>query len=151
MRIELRGLEELRKKLNPNVLLGKPLREAMLKSVLFLEAEVKSRTPVDTGRLRGSITHSIAPDPIPLWAKVGTNVEYAPFVEEGTRPHWPPIEAIKPWARRHRLSPWAVAVAIARRGTKGAHMFRRAFEAAEGQIRRFLDGVARDIETRFGK
>lgn len=36
--------------------------------------------PVDTGRLQGSLTHAVDDDAV----YIGTNVEYAPFVEFGT-------------------------------------------------------------------
>lgn len=41
--------------------------------------------PVDTGRLRASIAWEMASDASGPVAIVGTNVEYAPFVELGTR------------------------------------------------------------------
>ena len=42
---------------------------------------------VQTGRLRGSITHRLFSSPQGAFAEVGTNVEYAAFVEFGTPPH----------------------------------------------------------------
>lgn len=39
--------------------------------------------PVDTGRLKNSLTHEVAMDEKAVY--VGTNVEYAPFVEYGHR------------------------------------------------------------------
>lgn len=50
-----------------------------------LQAEMyaKRKCPVDTGRLRNSITHG--GDTQGLTAYIGTNVEYAPYVEYGTR------------------------------------------------------------------
>ncbi len=45
----------------------------------------KSLTPVDTGRLRSSITWQMGRAGDVLFAEVGTNVEYAPHVEFGTR------------------------------------------------------------------
>lgn len=45
------------------------------------EGHAKKITPVDTGRLRNSITHAIDNDA----AYIGTDVEYAPFVELGAR------------------------------------------------------------------
>jgi phage gpG-like protein len=42
---------------------------------------------VNTGRLRASITHRILSSPQGAFAEVGTNVEYARFVEFGTQPH----------------------------------------------------------------
>ena len=46
------------------------------------EGDVKLRTPVDTGRLRNSITHMMEGDDTVV---IGTNVEYAAYVEMGTR------------------------------------------------------------------
>ena len=45
------------------------------------ERHAKKNTPVDTGRLRNSITHTADSNA----AYIGTNVEYAPYVELGAR------------------------------------------------------------------
>ncbi len=44
----------------------------------------KRRCPVDTGRLRSSITHAVFREGDHLSAHVGTDVEYAIYVELGT-------------------------------------------------------------------
>jgi HK97 gp10 family phage protein len=44
------------------------------------EGHAKALTPVDTGRLRNSISHAASGDA----AYIGTNVEYAPYVEFGS-------------------------------------------------------------------
>ena len=48
---------------------------------LIVEADATLRAPVDTGNLRSSITHRVVSDEE---ARVGTNVDYAPWVEGGT-------------------------------------------------------------------
>ena len=48
---------------------------------LTAEGYAKKDTPVDTGRLRNSISHATDDDA----AYIGTNVEYAPYVELGAR------------------------------------------------------------------
>ena len=45
------------------------------------ESYAKRRCPVDTGNLRNSITHQQYDDKTEV---IGTNVEYAPYVELGT-------------------------------------------------------------------
>lgn len=61
------------------------LRKAVLKSALIVEADAKKLAPVDTGRLRASITHQIKEDLFRgVFAKVGTNVKYAIHVEFGS-------------------------------------------------------------------
>lgn len=47
---------------------------------LAAEGYAKKECPVDTGNLRNSITHARDDDA----AYIGTNVEYAPYVELGT-------------------------------------------------------------------
>lgn len=44
------------------------------------ESYAKALAPVDTGRLRNSISHAVDGDT----AYIGTNVEYAPYQELGT-------------------------------------------------------------------
>lgn len=53
------------------------------RGALAVQSGARRRSPVDTGRLRNSITHELAADE--LSARIGTNVEYAPHVEFGTR------------------------------------------------------------------
>ena len=48
---------------------------------LVAEGHAKKITPVDTGRLRNSIAHAVDDDA----AYIGTNVEYAPYVELGAQ------------------------------------------------------------------
>lgn len=57
-------------------------KEAVLDTALAVEGGAKRRVPVRTGRLRNSIGHELADDK--LSARVGTNVEYGPYVEFGT-------------------------------------------------------------------
>ena len=58
------------------------LTRALEKVGLVAEGYAKRLCPVDTGRLRNSITHVI--DGGEMAAYVGTNVEYGPYVELGT-------------------------------------------------------------------
>ncbi len=48
---------------------------------LTAEGHAKKETPVDTGRLRNSISHAVEDKA----AYIGTNVEYAPYVELGAQ------------------------------------------------------------------
>lgn len=50
---------------------------------LAAEGYAKRACPVDTGRLRNSIAHAVESGEDAVY--VGTNVEYAPYVEMGTR------------------------------------------------------------------
>ena len=55
---------------------------ALEKIGLLAENYAEKKCPVDTGNLRGSITHEVDTDDNAVY--IGTNVEYAPYVELGT-------------------------------------------------------------------
>lgn len=56
------------------------IETALEKVGLMAERNAKLACPVDTGRLRGSISHTHDKNT----AYIGTNVEYGPYVEMGT-------------------------------------------------------------------
>ena len=72
---------------------------------LTAEGHAKNETPVDTGRLRNSINHATDDEA----AYIGTNVEYAPYVELGAR------------------------------GRKGVHMLQRAATEHSDEYRRLME------------
>lgn len=85
IRIEIQEGRDLAKKFRE---LGekatRSVEKALVKGGLLVERDAKILCPVDTGRLRASITHRLegagSTKPTVL---VGTNVEYAPYVEFG--------------------------------------------------------------------
>ena len=70
------------------------------------ESYTKALTPVDTGVLRNSFTHRVDGDKKQL--TVGSNIEYAPYVELGTgKLYDPPPEWIEAQAKKGRgLDKW---------------------------------------------
>jgi len=61
-----------------------PVGKELLRRTVRVESGAKRLCPVDTGRLRSSITHALERDMRGLVGIIGTDVEYAPFVELGT-------------------------------------------------------------------
>jgi HK97 gp10 family phage protein len=136
-------------------------REAAMAVRQIVEAvasEARERTPVNTGILRASIGTDVS---LGTAAGVlvrgsvftGSQAPYAPYVEEGTAPHWAPIGPLKLWARRvlgNERAAYAVQRAIARRGTRGRHMFRDAMAAVrprmEGILRQAIERAARILQ-----
>ena len=55
---------------------------ALLICALIAESYAVKKCPYDTGRLRGSISHGVSEEE--MCGFIGTNVEYAPYVEYGT-------------------------------------------------------------------
>ena len=60
--------------------LEQAVKAGLTASVIFVQSDAKLRCPVDLGRLRNSITYQISKEK----ALIGTNVEYAVYVEFGT-------------------------------------------------------------------
>lgn len=64
---------------------------------LTAEGYAKRYCPVDTGRLRNSITHGVENSA----AYIGSNVEYAPYVELGTSTGRQPRPYLRPAIQNH--------------------------------------------------
>lgn len=60
------------------------LLKGVEKALTRIEADAKRNCPVDDGRLRSSITHTVEASGEEARGRVGTNVDYAPYVHEGT-------------------------------------------------------------------
>ena len=73
-----REFNKLLDKIGNNILIN--TQDIVQEAVFTGERTAKKACPVDTGMLRASITSNIGV----LEGTVGTNVEYAPFVEYGT-------------------------------------------------------------------
>lgn len=74
------------------------LAKALEEVGLVAEGYAKKACPVDTGRLRNSITHQVRPSEKSVY--IGTNVEYAPYVELGTS-RMDPQPFLRPAAKDH--------------------------------------------------
>jgi len=85
--IEVRGLEETARRMEQAVtdLQGTPIVGAMRESTLLVERYAKLAAPVDTGRLRASITPVVVSSAGEVKGIVGSNVVYAPYQELGTK------------------------------------------------------------------
>lgn len=117
--IKVEGLKKLMRN-TPDHLLSRPMRRFFTSSAISVQRRSKTLAPIDTGRLRQSITYEIDGAGIPAWAKVGTNVEYAPYQEFGTS-----------------------------RGIRPKRFMRGGLEDSVGDIRGFLAQAAKEIEARW--
>ncbi len=117
MEMSIEGLESLMAKLRR---LGGSVDEAIDKGigkgVQKIKSDAKVNCPYDTGRLKGSISTEHLE--LKVWA-VGTNVEYAMFVEFGTGQHGAP-------GVPHTMQPWRY------KDAKGKyHAFRQLYNATD--------------------
>ena len=143
--------------------------EAMQESTQLTLGEVVDRTPVTYGNLRGSITAQVEAIQGAVIGTVGTSVPYALWVEEDTKPHWPPLQPLIDWVQkkqiagtysiqtRRRLGSKAniqaenIALAkmvqkkIAMQGTTGKHMFRDGLAAADEEIDKIFEQATKKV------
>ena len=84
------------------------MRSALLRGLekcgFVAEKYAKKRCPVDTGNLRNSISHAVV-DGDSTAAYIGTNEEYAPYVELGTGRYYPGGRPT-PWAYQDAEGEW---------------------------------------------
>lgn len=82
------------------------------------QRNIKEIDAIATGKMYGGI--EITSSPGGLVFAVGCTMAYAPFVEFGTRPHFPPIAAIREWCRVKGIpesAAYPICLKIARVGT----------------------------------
>jgi len=93
----------------------KNFNDAINRSLIQIQRDAGKLSPRDTGYLKANWELNMSF----LKGVLRPLSKYAIFVHEGTKPHFPPIEAITPWARRHGIPPFLVARSIAKHGTQG--------------------------------
>lgn len=100
------------------------------RDIKYQTTKVRNRAlalcPVNNGRLRASITEQIVVEPTGPVGRVGTNVEYALFVHEGTGIYGPKGQpyTIVPRAKKALAFVWKGAP-IPPNGRGGKHVYRR--------------------------
>lgn len=159
--VEIKGLDEQIRRLDryPQIA-GVELGIAMRQAVAMIEREAKIAAPVNTGQLRSSITSKIE---LMMGGEVtgivGTNVIYAPAVEFGARPHFPPLQPLAYWvSRKLGIQGWEgigvtimIARKIAARGTRAQPFLKPAFEKAKNDINKaFANAVERIVQKLAG-
>lgn len=140
--------------------------QAMEKSLATIQEEVVIRTPVGvgdspTGHLRGSIKTSRAgSNAYALRGRVGTSAEYAEPVELGSKPHFPPVNALVRWVqlklgipneKEARSVAFAIARIKSRSSTPGLFMFRDGVAASDNRVRAYWRHAFKHAEKKLGK
>lgn len=129
---------------NITVKASNEIKGQILKSGLIIESKAKDKAPVDTGLLRAEVETRISDGGFTY--EVFPTSKYAAFVEFGTKPHFPPPQALAGWARRHGLSgrEYLIARAIARRGTRPQPFLFPAYEAEKDN---FIESIKRILKS----
>ena len=128
---------------------------------LFIESQLITDLP------RGATSHlaqsvaSIAPikQLDGIIAYVGTSLNYAPAVELGTKPHFPPIAPLVDWVRavmgieglEAKDVAFRIARKISRKGTQGKFTFKKVYEQSQSPIEAMFQQMLKRIQQRVSK
>jgi HK97 gp10 family phage protein len=115
-------------------LINKAVAKAMNKAGESIAGYAAGKAPRDTEKMAKGITVTKKATESNLETIIAPQDKYAVFVEKGTRPHFPPPKALEGWASRHGINPFAVTIAISRRGTKPHPFMKPAAEEAPGML-----------------
>jgi type IV secretory pathway protease TraF len=115
------------------------LRSAARRLEGYTVEEITSSGAVATGELaRSASTHDVSDG-----AYVLVDAPHAAAVENGSRPHWAPLQPLIDWVITKRIASdpveargiaFAVQAAIARRGTRPRHYMRRAVARIQPEV-----------------
>lgn len=108
------------------------------------------------GTLRKSVAALIKKVRKGLQLEFGANTNYALYVEQGTRPHWPPHKPIKRWVQKKIDPPtdeldsiaFLVQQKIAKHGTKARPFLAVAIRALRDQIPGRIQNAIEDAINR---
>ncbi len=99
----------------------------------YMHREAVDNAPRSNGDLRQKIKMNV--DDRRLTGEVDSNAEYSAAVENGRKPHMPPVNAsLKDWAHKHNIDPWALAMSIKKKGTKAQPFMYPAWDKAQSKF-----------------
>lgn len=144
--IEIENLEELQAKFAQSpIIVGEELERATkLAGAGVIKEEVK-QAPHDGGKLQQSIKMEYTP----IEVVITPDVEYAKYVVKGTPPHWPPLQALEGWSRRHGIPAKVVQRAIAKKGTKANPFVKRTVENIKDYVNDLFQKARKNIIERL--
>lgn len=157
--LDIQGWQELDAafRMAPNIV-REELLAAVTESDQLLEREVKDLTPTASGVSRASIFSREQVFGDSGLGVVGTAQPHVAYVELGTRPHFPRVEALEDWVRVklgisdekkiHGVA-YLIARKIAARGTLGVGMFHRTWARQRDAVTRRFELARNRIASRI--
>ncbi len=147
MQIELNNFEKVTEiaEKYPSVA-EKHINKAIAKIFSRVLIGVNKNAPVGvTGHLKDNWTSNIQR----FAGTLRSNQSYGGSVEYGTAPHKVSAEALKDWASKKGLNPYAVAKSIAKKGTKANPFLKKTIEEAknnfEDDLKECINNITKDL------
>ena len=153
IKIKIKGIDELRQGLDraPKVI-ETELKDGLRKSTELIKQKARRKAGSPPIVFKGELARSIQARVTGFRGIVGAEAKHAPFVEFGTKPHFPPIAPLERWAQLKLGKPgagFAIAKKISERGTKAQPYFEPAIEESQTDIVRIFDNVGEVIINRL--
>jgi hypothetical protein len=145
MEFDQQSVAELHRKLAADYLIDVPFEAFADSLAIVIGKAAKAKTPVDRGDLQRGIKVLKEKGGVAVVASAPHSI----YVHEGTRPHWPPIDALRGWAARHGISPYLVALSISRKGTKAVPFLKDAAEEQFAKLNPGMTTLTAGIEKRW--
>lgn len=145
-KVEVKGLREAQKKTDQDIrnLRGGPVLRAFRDCALYVVKTAREEASVDRGLWRASIHPFVETSSImgkqTIVAGAGSNLQYGPFIDLDTKPHWPPLMPLVAWVHRKGLA-----------GTYSTKTHKRS--KSGGAMSQFVEdvAVARAIQRKIAK
>jgi hypothetical protein len=146
--VEIKGWDKLQSTINRfPVVAEKKMDTAIRRSLERIYREIDAEAPKDTGDMARRWKRIIGR----FQGTLQSETNYAVYVNDGTKPHFPPISALKDWSRRHGIPAFLVARKIARMGTKPNPFINRATKNAQAGINKEFKNAVDDILEEMAK
>jgi hypothetical protein len=111
------------------------LREMSIYGVKQAQIQILNKNAVDTNELIQSLHYDFSSDGMESVIQPSDAAQkYAVPLDQGSKPHFPPIEALQGWADRHGVPVWAVARKIAKKGTKARRFWKPTFDDLDKHV-----------------
>lgn len=173
--VKVTGLSDLKKRIALSGLAYTPIRKFYNEYGKAVKEEAKAVLDQydknDTGALKSSIKYTrrtAQTGALPKGVKVMATAKHASYVHGDvkkafagkykespnwtrTKPHFPPVRALRGWAERKGLNPFLVARAISIKGTPIVPFLKIAYDNSEDSRKTLLLLASKRIETNFKK
>jgi len=98
--------------------MAKKIEDELVELGVAIVKFMGDRLSVDTGKFKGGFTIDVTSKQGKQTLSIYNEEDYGDYLNYGTKPHMPPVDAIRGWAERKGISPWALAMHIKKFGTK---------------------------------
>jgi hypothetical protein len=151
--VTVENVEDIKRALKE---MGEESKKEIAKEVYATALDVKNQAKLNLKALRawdeGNLANSILAEKIEdgLAAEIGPEAPYGPYVEYGTKPHFPPLDALKGWAKRHGFkSAWPICKKIAEKGLAARPFLSPAWFSMEKEFYKRIEKIVNNMKLRW--